>query len=60
MEQREKLLNILLTKDGSVLLKVLTILDTHECGYADLVKAFSDDMDAMQRDEDKKATSKLL
>lgn len=51
-------MDFLLTKDSSELLKVMNILKTHECGYANLVKSFFDDMDVMQENEDKRATSK--
>lgn len=52
------LLDILLTKDGSTLMKVLEVLQTHECGYAELVGKFYAHMDAM--DKARKSAGKLL
>ena len=54
LQQREKLMDILLTKDSSALLKVLEILNTRECGYAELVGKLFADMDAMQKDKSTK------
>ena len=59
MQQREKLMDILLTKDSSALLKVLEILNTRECGYAELVGKLFADMDALQTDRPTKPTGKL-
>ena len=59
LQQREKLLDILLTKDGSALLKVLEILNTRECGYTELVGKLFADMDTMQKDKSTKPTGKL-
>ena len=59
LQQREKLMDILLTKDSSALLKVLEILNTRECGYAELVGKLFADMDALQTDRPTKPTGKL-
>ena len=59
LQQREKLLDILLTKDGSALLKVLEILKTRECGYTELVGKLFADMDTMQKDKSTNPTGKL-
>lgn len=45
MQQREKLVDILLKKDGSAILKVLQILRDRECGYVELVDGLFADMD---------------
>ena len=60
VKQRERLVEILLTKDAGVLLRVVKILETDECGYADLAKGFFADLDTLQTDEDKQAASKSL
>ena len=58
MKQREKLVDILLTKDESKLVRVVKILETCECGYAELARKFFAYMDTLQKDKDKKAASK--
>ena len=60
VQQRERLVNILLLKDGSAILKALEMLDTRECGYKKLVKTLFDHMDVLQTLKDNKTTSKLL
>ena len=47
-----------MTKDGSAILKALEILQTRECGYADLVAKLYADMDKMQKDKSGKRASK--
>ena len=59
LQQREKLMDILLTKDSTALLKVLEILKTRECGYTELVGKLFADMDALQKDRSTKPTGKL-
>ena len=51
-------MNTLLTKDGSAILKALEILQTRECGYAEMVDKLYADMDEMQKDKSGKRTSK--
>lgn len=53
-----KLLDILLTKDGSALMKVLEVLQTRECGYEGLVEKFYAHMDVM--DKARESASKLI
>ena len=62
MQQREKLVDLLLTKDGCALLKVLEILRTRECGYEGLVAKLITDVEAMQKSKCTKPQkdSKLL
>lgn len=58
---RERLLDALLTKDASDILKTLDILETRECGYAVLVKVVFYHMNTLQQEvNDKKAARKLL
>lgn len=57
VKQRQKLVDILLTKDDSALLRVVKILETCECGYKDLARKFFAHMDALQIDKDRKASS---
>ena len=57
VKQRQQLVDILLTKDDRALLRVIKILETRECGYADLAKEFFAQMDAMQKARDKEAAS---
>lgn len=60
VQQREKLVDILLTKDGSAILKALEILKTRECGYTVLVGRLFTAMDALQKETcTKPAESKL-
>ena len=55
VKQREKLVEILQTKDAGALLRVVKILETQECGYEDLAKDFFADLDKMQTDKYKQA-----
>ena len=58
VQQREKLVEVVLTKDGSALLKVLEILKTRECGYVELVDKLFADMDAIEKSKSARSTSK--
>ena len=60
VKQREKLVEILLTKDPGALLRVVEILKTQECGYEDLAKKFFTDLDKIQTNKNKQAASKSL
>ena len=57
----EKLVDALLRKDASEILKALDILETCECGYAGLAKVVFDHMNTLQQEfNDEKAARKLL
>ena len=51
-------MDTLLTKDGRAIMKALNILQTRECGYADLVDKIRADMDEMQKVKPMKCASK--
>ena len=50
VQQTEKLVDILATKDGSAILKALEILKTRECGYQQLVGSLFTAMDDLQKE----------
>lgn len=54
MQQREKLVDILLTKDGCAILKVLEVLRTRECGYEGLVAKLISEVETMQKSKSTK------
>ena len=60
VQKREKLVDILLTKDGSAILKALEILRNRERGYVELVDRLYANMDDMQKVTSKKPLGKSL
>ena len=60
VQKREKLVDILLTKDGSAILKALEILRNRERGYVELVDRLYVNMDDMQKVTSKKPPGKSL
>ena len=60
VQQREKLVDILLAKDSSAIVKALEILKNHERGYASLVDKLYANMDDMQKVTSKKPPGKSL
>ena len=54
------MVDILLTKDGSAILKALDILKTDECGYGDLVDKIFVEMDVLQKERSASHASEIF